>query len=81
MVIVLNFGIKEFRFGLHADSIVLVDFLHALESIEGRFVSAPDGFQKMLGLFCHHYGFIYPSWNVLCFGVLGMRWCMFVNKG
>ena len=30
----------EFRFGLHADSIVPVDFIHILGSIEGRFVSS-----------------------------------------
>ena len=35
-MIVLDFYSKEFRFGLHADSIVLVDFLHVLGSIEGH---------------------------------------------
>ena len=36
LVIILNFCFKEFRFGLHADSLVLVDFLHVFGSIEGR---------------------------------------------
>ena len=48
MVTVLNFCLKEFIFGLHADSIVLVGFLHALESIEGRFISEPDAFKQCL---------------------------------
>ena len=42
VVISLNFCLKEFRCGLHADSIVLVDFLHVLGSIEGRFISATN---------------------------------------
>ena len=40
----LNFSSKEFRC-LHADSVVPVDFLHVLGSIEDRFVSAPDAFK------------------------------------
>ena len=51
VMIILNFRFEEFRFGLHADSIVLVDFLHVLGSIEGRFISAPNPFEQMLGLF------------------------------
>ena len=47
-MILLNFCFKEFIFGLRADSIVLVDFLHALGSIEGRFISAPNQFEQML---------------------------------
>ena len=39
MVIVPNFCFKELRFGLHGDSILLVDFLHVLGSIEGGFIS------------------------------------------
>ena len=81
MVIVLNFCFKELRFGLHADSIVLVDFLHVLGSIKGKFISAPDAFKQMGGIFCLYYGFVNPSWDVLCFGVFGMRWCMFFNTG
>ena len=42
--IILNFNFKEFRFGLHADYIVLVDFLHLLRSIKGRFIYAPNQF-------------------------------------
>ena len=48
MVIVPNFCFKEFRFGLHADFIVLVDFLHVLGSIEGRFISAPNMFKRLI---------------------------------
>ena len=59
----------------------MVDILHVLGSIEGRFVSAPDAFEQTLGLFCCYYGFADPSWNVLCLGVFGMRWCMFADKG
>ena len=51
-MIVLKFCFKEFKFGLHAESIVLVDFLHVLGFIEGRFISAPNAFKQMLGLFC-----------------------------
>ena len=81
MVIILNFCFKEFRFGLHADSIVLVNFLHVLGSIEARFISAPNPFKQTLGLFCCNYSFVNPFWDVLCLGVFGMRWCVFVNKG
>ena len=81
MVILLKFCFKEFRFGLHADSIVLVDFLHVLESIEGQFISEPNSFEQTLGLFSHDYSFVNPSWDVLSLGVFGMRWCVFVNKG
>ena len=72
VAIVLDLCCKEFRFGLHADSVVLVDFLHVLGSIEGRFVSAPDAFKQMLGLFCHYYGVVDQSLNVLCLGVFGI---------
>ena len=44
-MIVPNFFFEEFRFGLHADFIVLLDFLHVLGSIEGRFVLAPNTFK------------------------------------
>ena len=71
----------KFKFGLHADSIVLVDFLHILGCIISRFFSAPDAFEQTLGLFCHYYGFADISWNVLHLGVFGMKWCMFVDKG
>ena len=81
MAIVPNFCFKEFRFGLHADFIVLVDFLHVLGSIEARFISAPNTFKQMLGLFCCNYRFVNPSWDVLYLGVFGMWWCMFVDKG
>ena len=80
-MIVPNFFFEEFRFGLHADFIVLVDFLHVLGSIEGRFVSAPNTFKQTLGLLCCNYYFINPSWDVLCLGIFGVRWCIFVNKG
>ena len=67
-----------------------MDFLHVLGSIEGSFVSAPDAFEQMLGLFCCSYSFteclvsfaaLTASQNVLHLGVFGMRWCMFVDKG
>ena len=80
-MIILNFCFKEFRFGLHADSIVLVDFLHVLRSIEGRFTSVPNPFEQALGLFCHNYSFVNPSWDVLHLSMSGMRWCVFVNEG
>ena len=40
-----EFFFKELRFGLHADSIVLVDFLYVLGSIEGGFISSIDAFK------------------------------------
>ena len=80
-VIFLNFCFKEFRFGLHADSIVLVDFLHVLGYIEGRFISAPNPFEQTHGLFCCDYSFVNLSWDVLRLGMFGMRCCVFVNKG
>ena len=81
VVIVPKFYFEEFRFCLHAYFIVLVDFLHVLGSIEGRFVSAPNVFEQTLGLFCCNYSFINPSLDVLHLGVFGMWWCMFVNQG
>ena len=71
-MIIPNFCLKEFRFGLHADSIVLVDFLHVLRSIEGRFVSAPNPFEQMLALFCRNYSSVNPSWDVLRLGVFSV---------
>ena len=58
MVIFLNFCFKELRFGLHADSIVVVDFLHALGSIEGGFIYSPNAFKQTLGLFCCNYSLL-----------------------
>ena len=80
LVIILNFCFKEFRFGLHAKSIVLVDFLYVLGSIEGRFISASNAFEQTLDPFCRNYSFVNPPWDVRCLCVFGMRWCMFVNK-
>ena len=80
-MIVPNFFFEEFRFGLHADFIVLVDFLHVLGSIEGRFISVPNTFKQTLGLLCRNYHFINPSWDVLRLGIFGVRWCIFVNEG
>ena len=81
MVIILNFCLKEFRFGLHANSIVLVDFLHVSGSIEGRFTSAPNPFERTLGLFVAITVLSTHPGNLLCLGVFRMRWCVFVNKG
>ena len=50
-MIVLNFRFKELRFGLHADSIILMDFLHVPGSIEGGFISSPNAFKQRFGLF------------------------------
>ena len=75
----LEFCPKKLGFGLHADSIVLMNFLHILWSIEGRSVSVPDTFKQMLGLFSRYYTFIYPPWNVICLDMFGLRWCIFVN--
>ena len=47
-MIVLNFCFKELRFSLHADSIVVVDFLHVLESIQGGFISLTNATNKCL---------------------------------
>ena len=80
-MVILNFFFKKFGFGLHADSVVLVDFLHVLRSVEVRFISAPNPFKLMLGLFCRNYSFVNPSWDVLRLGMFGMKWCVFVNKG
>ena len=80
-MVILDFSFKKFRFCLHADSVVLVDFLHVLRSIEVTFISAPNPFEPTLGLFCCNYSFVNPSWDVLCLGMFGMKWCVFVNKG
>ena len=80
-MVILNFCFKKFGFVLHADSVVLVDFLHVLRSTEVRFISMPNPFEQTLGLFCRNYSFINPSWDVLHLGMFGMKWCMFVNKG
>ena len=70
-MIILNFCFKEFRFGLHADSIVLVDFLHVLRSFEGRFISVPNPFEQTLGFFCRNNSFVDPSWDVLHLDMFG----------
>ena len=70
LVVYVTNHLKELRFGLHADSIVLVNFLHVLGSIEGRFVSAPNAFGQTLGLFCRNYSFVNPSRDVLHLSVL-----------
>ena len=72
MAIVLNFRFKELRFGLHEDSIILVDFLHVPGSIEGGFISLPNVFKQMLGLFCCNYSFVNPFRDVLCLGVFSV---------
>ena len=33
---------------LHADSVVLLDFLHVLGSIEGGFISLPNAFKRLV---------------------------------
>ena len=65
MGVSLIFFFKEFKFDMHEDCIVLVDFLHVLRSTEGRFISAPNAFKQTLGLFCCNYSFVNPSMNVL----------------
>ena len=45
-MIVLNFCFKDLRFVLHADSIILMDFLHVTGSIEGGFISSPNAFKQ-----------------------------------
>ena len=72
-MVILNFCFRKFRFGLHADSVVLGDFLHVLRSIEVRFISAQNLFKQTLGLFYCNYSFVNPSWNVLCLGMFGMK--------
>ena len=48
MVVILIFCFKKFGFCLHADSVVLVDFLHVLRSIEVRFISPPNPFERLV---------------------------------
>ena len=71
-MIVLNFRFKELRFGLHADSIILMDFLHILGSIEGECISSPNAFKQTFGLFCRNYSVVNPSWDVLCLGMFSV---------
>ena len=33
--------------------------------VEGGFISSPNAFKQTLGLLCHNYGFVNPSWDVL----------------
>ena len=72
VVIVLNFRFKELRFGLHADSIILMYFLHVLGSIEGGFISSPNAFKQKFGLFCRNYSIVNPSWDILCLGMFSV---------
>ena len=67
-----EFCFKELRFGVHADSIVLVDFLHVPGSVEGEFISSLNAFKQTLGLFCRNYSFVNPSQDVL-------RLCVFYS--
>ena len=64
-IIFVGCGDYYLRFGLHADSIVLVDFLHVLGSIERGFISSPNAFKQTLGLFCRNYSLLsfLPSWS------------------
>ena len=48
-MVILNFCFKKFGFGLHADSVVLVGFLHGLRSVEVRSIFVPNPFKQMLG--------------------------------
>ena len=73
MVIVLNFCFKELRYGLHADSVVLVDFLHVLRSIEGDLFLCQMLSNKRLVSFAAITGFINPSQHVLHLGVFGVK--------
>ena len=68
-------GYPGLGFCLHADSVVLVDFLHVLRSIEVRFISAPNPFEQTLGFLCRNYSFINPFLSMF-----GMKWCVFVSK-
>ena len=69
-MIILNFCFKELIFGLYADSVEMVDFLHVLVSIEGGMISSPNLFKQMLGFFCCNYSFINSGcaspWCVWC---------------
>ena len=76
----LNFRFKELRFGLHADFIILMDFLHVLGSIEGGIISSPNAFKQMFGLFCRNYSIVNPSRDVLCLGMFRVCWSMFVVR-
>ena len=76
-MIILNFFFEELGFGLHADSIILVNLLHVLGSIESRSISSPNAFKQTLSLLCHNYSIIHSSRDVLGLGVFGV----FVNKG
>ena len=44
-MVILDLCFKKFGFGLHAGSVVLVDFLHILRSVEMRFIFAPNPFK------------------------------------
>ena len=71
-MIVLNLHFKELRFGLHVDSIILMNFLHVPGSIEGGFISSPNAFKQTFGLFCCNYSVVNPSWDVLCLGMFSV---------
>ena len=67
-----EFFFQELRFGLHADSIILVNLLHVLGSIESRFISSPNAFLQTLSVLCCNYSIIHPSRDVLGLGVFGV---------
>ena len=71
-MIVLNFLFKELRFGLRADSIILMNFLHVPGSFEGGFISLPNSFKQTLGIFCCNCDIVNPPWNVLCLGMFSV---------
>ena len=64
-MIVLNLCFKESRFGLHADSIILMNFQHVPGSIEGGFMSSLNAFKQTFGLFCRNY-------SVVCLGMFSV---------
>ena len=71
MVVILIFCFKKFGFGLHADSVVLVDFLHVLRYVEVRFISLPNPFEQILGLSCRNYSFVNPYFALTCLVLSG----------
>ena len=71
---ILNLCFMKFGFGLHAGSVVLVDFLHVLSeiqlSVKVRFISAPNPFHI-------------DTWSLLqqlqlCYPILGCTWPWYV---
>ena len=57
------FYFKELRFHLHAYSLVLLDFLLVLGSVEGGFISLTNAFKRLVYFAAYRVSLTHPGMN------------------